>query len=377
MRSTSILNRSGQHSPDGWYHIEKTGSHPGVDATGRKVLQICDLQSVNNRVAAFQADNADYAASHPGEPFPGMLVDREHFSHDASKETAADGWLMDLQNRNGELCGRIQWTRRGKAATSPRSAPGGKEALAPEYKYFSTEFNSEDLESLGVVDGVLNVRPKRLSGLTLTNRPNNLGATPIANRSTLSPALGDSTPTQANTRMKSIATKLGLTPEASEKSIHDALDAILNSATTAKTLKAEVGVLTNRVTELLGEQIDLDIAAAGIVDQTAIATFKPVLAGMKNREERTNFLKLVRPQGDSGAASAAAADPSKAVGALTNRTTAKPPGSAATTPDAAATKASKDQAHAIQNRATAIMTATPGMSAMAAFTQAKREIDAA
>jgi phage I-like protein len=167
MRST-ILNRQFEHPTDGWYQIEVPGDHPNTDGA---VVQVIDGVAVDHIVTTFNREAADYRQKH-GVDFPGMLIDHEHFKHDADKETRAYGWLMELENRAGKPFGRIMWTATGKAATD-----GG------DYRFFSTEYDKEDLQVINRNTTPPQVRPLRLAGLTLTNDPNNKGGAPITNRS--------------------------------------------------------------------------------------------------------------------------------------------------------------------------------------------------
>lgn len=162
----TILNRDFEHPSDGWYHIEPMGDHPNRPAG---IVQVIDDTSVQSIVNRFNAE-----ADKPG--FPGMLIDHEHFKHDASKASVAYGWLMKVQNRWDGVYGQIRWTTTGKAAVD-----GG------DYRFFSTEYNGTDMQVLNHGKPA-RLRPLRLAGLTLTNDPNNKGSRPITNRRTHAPS---------------------------------------------------------------------------------------------------------------------------------------------------------------------------------------------
>ena len=166
MKAT-ILNREFQHPADGWYQIEVPGEHENK-AGG--VVQVIDGTAVASMVNRFNQEADEYSRKH-GSPFSGMLIDHEHFKHDTDKESRAYGWLMRLQNRGGIPFGKIVWTATGKAATD-----------GADYRFFSTEYDPQDLQVLNRGQKPLRVRPVRLSGLTLTNSPNNKGGKPITNR---------------------------------------------------------------------------------------------------------------------------------------------------------------------------------------------------
>jgi hypothetical protein len=149
-----------KHPEDGMYMIEPAGEH--LDREG-SVMQVIDSAAI-----ASIAENFNAAAQDPN--FSGMLIDHEHFKHDLQKETIAYGWLMSLQGRADGIYGQIRWTATGQAAVD-----GG------DYRFFSTEYDPADMEILS--DGEpRRARPLKLDGLTLTNAPNNKGASPITNR---------------------------------------------------------------------------------------------------------------------------------------------------------------------------------------------------
>lgn len=200
--SILILNRDATETPeDNWYQIEVSGDHPA----GKGQVQRIDdqaLQSICNLFAE--------VAKEPG--FAGILIDRDHLSHDMKNDTEAMGWLHEVEIRDGQLWGRVIWTDIGKTAILNR-----------RYKFFSTEYSPDAAEE--VAPGVL--RPLELLGLALTNRPNNKGGRPIANRAgdNQSPDHAGNHGNETN-NMKTIAEKLGLPAEATEEQILSALDAM-------------------------------------------------------------------------------------------------------------------------------------------------------
>jgi hypothetical protein len=227
----TILNRSNEVPADGWYQIEVTGEHPA----GENRVQVIDETALDAIVARFQKEKDE-----AGENFAGILVDRDHLSHDLENETAAMAWLKDLTVRDGQLYAQLELTSEGSAAVSGKV-----------YKFFSTEYSASDLEDLG--DG--RVRPLRLSGLALTNRPNNRGGKPISNRAD-QPSGGqtqDEIPTKS---MKTIAEKLGLPADADEATIVNAITALITKVEGLEkaTKEAEADAVMNR----MGERIPKD-----------------------------------------------------------------------------------------------------------------------
>ena len=92
-------------------------------------------------VAAFTAHKAD------------LPIDYEHAQDRlavSGKEAPAAGWINGMEIRNGEVWGRVAWTRRGKAAV-----------LSGEYRYLSPAF-------MHTPDGSVTA----IVGAGLVNRPN-------------------------------------------------------------------------------------------------------------------------------------------------------------------------------------------------------------
>lgn len=347
----TILNREFQHPADAWYQIEAKGSHPNRAAGVVQVIDDAAAQSIVNR---FNTDAQAGTLRHGHE----LLIDHEHFSDQADKESRAYGWLTALQNRADGIYGQIRWTKTGKEAVD-----GG------DYRFFSTEYDPSDLTALpspprtGRGQGEVSnrepahVRPTRLAGLTLTNMNNNRGQRPITNRAStpdprpetpdpIPPSPGtspeaQSTPTTKN-RMKSIAAELGLAPEAAEEAVLAEVRKLKNRADSVAGLTTERDTLKNRNTELEAEQVDGLLAAHGVKEEKVLNRLKPVLATMKNRADREAFLAecVAKPT------EAAPAKPAAHNGRVLNRGTAEPPA----TTTAPAPNAQAAVVRLIQNR---------------------------
>lgn len=126
---------------------------------------VIDSQAVVQIVNRFNADADAGELRHGSE----LLIDHEHFSCQPDKESLAYGWLTRLQGREDGIYGQVRWTAAGKAATDHG-----------EYRFFSTEYPLSDCKVLSNRKPTV-VRPLRLSGLSLTNMPNN-PVRPITNR---------------------------------------------------------------------------------------------------------------------------------------------------------------------------------------------------
>lgn len=218
MKNTRILNRAGKPPEDGWYDIEQQGIHDaGEWPDGRKRKQVLDEKAFAAILNRFASDKAD-----AGDHWAGMLVDADHLSHDLDKSTEAFAWAQELRVKDGVLQARLEPTDIGDSAIRNR-----------RYKFFSTEYEPEDLEDLG--DG--SVRPLRLGGLAFTNRPRKTGGKPILNRTGDKPG---GNPTPQNQTMKSIAEKLGLPADADEAAILAKIATIMSENESLKGKDAEV-----------------------------------------------------------------------------------------------------------------------------------------
>jgi len=329
--NATILNREFKHPADNWYQIEPKGEHPNRAA---KIVQVIDDTAVTSIVNRFNADAEAGNLSHGHE----MLIDHEHFKHQADKETIAYGWLQKLANRADGIYGQIRWSGTGQTSVD-----------AGDYRFFSTEYDPADLKVLN--DGkVKRVRPLKLDGLTLTNDPNNKRGKPITNRvtnplpaapadkccpdckcqliggqssalmtcpecktnfaSVSAPAASEQKNNQVINRMKNIANKLGLAAEASEEAILVEVTKLLNRVTELAPLADENATLKNRLTAIDGESVDTLLAAHGVTEEKVLNRLKPVIAALPAAERATalvdfGFKKL--EAGNGGRAQAPAA----------------------------------------------------------------------
>jgi len=158
---------------------------------------------------------------------------------------------MRGQPRSDGVYGQLKWTKTGKEAVD-----GG------DYRFFSSEYEPSDCVQL---DGK-RVRPLRLDGLTLTNKPSNKGGKPITSRSQeFRPAPAepaDVTKTKKNS-MKKIASRLALSDEASEEAILAEVSKHLSRADITpdalKALQTENATLKKTNEELSAVQVEQDL----------------------------------------------------------------------------------------------------------------------
>ena len=244
MKATNarILNRDfqGLLPKDNWFQIEVSGEHEaGEWPDGRPRKQVIDDAALTSILNRFRQEKAEAGAN-----FAGILVDKDHLSHDLENDTEAMAWLQDLRIKDGKLEGKLDPSDIGEAAILNR-----------RYKFFSTEYDPEDLEDLG--DG--RVRPLRLAGLAFTNRPRKTGGRPILNRTGDTQPGGNPKATN-HTTMKSIAEKLGLPADADEAAILAKVASIMAENTTLKGKEAETAADTimNRFGDRVPEAVRTD-----------------------------------------------------------------------------------------------------------------------
>jgi phage I-like protein len=349
--NTPILNRAFEHPADSWYQIEVPGEHVNAQSG---VVQVIDAQAVTSIVNRFNQEADAYETKH-GMPYPGMLIDHEHFKHDPKKESIAYGWLMRLDNRNNKPFGQIRWTNTGKPAID-----GG------DYRFFSSEYDPKDLQVLNRSAKTARVRPLRLDGLTLTNDPNNKGGAPITNRNTLADssesAVNQQQQNQRKDTMKSVATKLGLSAEANEDSILAEVTKLQNRVTTLEPLSEENTKLKNRVAQIDADAIDALLAERGVKDAKVLNRLRPVLQSCATREERLATLD------DFGFKVA------DTTTTTTTRVLNRGTGAAVEKKAQDTDQAARDRAAKVMNRAQAIMEKTPSLGLATATSMAASEI---
>jgi phage I-like protein len=337
---------------------------------------VIDVEAIGEIVNRFNADAEAGTLSHGSE----MLIDHEHFKHDSSKETIAYGWLQRLQNRSDGIYGQVRWSETGQ-----RAVDGG------DYRFFSTEYDPRDIEILNSAANanslLRRVRPVRLDGLTLTNDPNNKGSKPITNRSEnnqeptansqrefrrglepmfgLPSAAGREQNNERTKRMKSVATKLGLSADASEEAVLAEVTKITNRSEELQgqidPLNVRVKALETENATLLSEQIDADLAGRKVTDEKVINRVKPVLAKMSNRADRMGFLD------DLGFTGEETTDAGATEHQVLNRASGKAPG------EKAADGSEASKAEKIRNRASELQAISPRRSWDDCWAAASRE----
>ena len=302
---------------DGLYHLVPIGEFPHRPSG---VAQVIDETACAAMVRHFAEE-----ARQP--EFAGLLMDFDHFSHDPQKPSEAAGWVTRLEARPDGVWGEIRWSDTGLAAVQ-----GGR------YRFVSPVFDRADMQEVepsispirpfadSLSRPLRPLRPLRLARLALTNDPNLHGLTPLSNRllsepeSVLGgpalplglPAAGTAAdpvpkpnPKPKKDHMSTIATLLGLAPEASEDA-----------------LAAGIEQLKNRVTEL--EQHNRSLLEAEF--QTRFAQrVKPEVRAQIQEQFLANRAATILILEGVAAVSSPAPEPPLPDGSLYNRRQTHPP----------------------------------------------------
>ena len=314
-------------------HLVPRGEFPHAESGKLQVIDDTALSAIVNRFST--------ESKHPN--FAGLLIDQEHFSYDPGKSSASYGWIKEIQNRDDGLWGRVEWTSLGSDAIS-----GGV------YRFLSPTWLNRDVEDLGGN----RIRPLRLDTAGLTNVPNLKGMVPFTNRAGYTGS--DQPETQ---HMKSIASALGLSTDASEESILAAVTKLQKDLADAK---AANSTITNRVTAL-----ETDLTAVkttntkllGDIVEQDLEKYKNRFAAEKrdhwksaliaNRDSALELLASVtEPKSNGGTPGASDTTAVASDGkAMHNRSSTNPP-----TPTDEARKKADARAKKIANRANEIAT---------------------
>jgi len=185
---------------DGWFQIAKVGDWYH---TASGLTQIVDALSVTSIVDAFKRDASQ-------ENFPGLLVDRDHFSHDSERPTEALCWITEMEGRGEGVWAKGRWTSLGSELTE-----GGV------YRLISPVFSDfEHIEGEGC-----RARPRKITRVALTNDPNCKGMVPVSNRADGGTTRGDASNAAGATTMNyrdKLCRALGLPTTASDEEIEGA-----------------------------------------------------------------------------------------------------------------------------------------------------------
>jgi phage I-like protein len=209
---------------DGWFHLAPRGAFAGTDdLNGEAVTQLLDD-------AAFDAIVADFNRQAAAPNFSGILIDYDHFSKFADKATVAAGWITELQVREDGLWFRCRWSDTGESNLKSGC-----------YRFISPVFGGDYTDKT-------TARPMKLLRAGLTNDPNFKTLRPLSNRAGIVQE-----PERKEPTMKKLLALLGLSPEASEETAVEKVQALIAGS-------AQVAELENRATKAEGELSTLKAA---------------------------------------------------------------------------------------------------------------------
>jgi len=228
-RSTTDKRGKFELPADGFVMLVPRGEAPNVlddgSDKGKRIIQVVDDSALDQIMHKL--------LNRGGE----MLIDDEHFSHDPTKGTDANGWQPleqdTLQKRGDGLYGDPRWSTMGLD-----NVEGGKK------RFISPEFDAATIEPLGGK----RFRVTDLVGLALTNRPGfRRLQKPLTNRDADD---GIDTATTNTMHKALLAAHLGITETELEKldegTLKNRLSGIKDKATEADGLKTELDTIKNR-----------------------------------------------------------------------------------------------------------------------------------
>jgi len=232
-----------------WVHIAPKGEFPGTisipagyDVPGFGVVD--QASEVEGTTVLGDAQLEAIAQRFDGD----ILIDYEHFSHDADKSTEAAGWGQGI---------RYTAARDGLELETDWAAPARAQVIDKVYRYISPEFSGP----VRYEDDTFKFYPSALTGAGLTNRPKLTTLRPVSvNRNTQ-----PTTPPTMNHKAE-LLKRLGLPDTASDAEIQAALakDGPKETSST-KCRDTEIDTLKAENKALRDEAITLDLERFGDV----------------------------------------------------------------------------------------------------------------
>lgn len=348
-KALTVTNREFKLPEDGYIQIVSLEEAPiGLEVTehltgqrDQPAIQVLDREAIDSMAATFKGE---------------VLVDYEHFSHDGDKETKAAGWIQNVQAREDGLYAQIRWSQSGKAALE-----GG------DYRFISPEFPVEYLENLGGN----RYRATVMNGAGLTNRPGLKKIKPLSNRggmsSTSSHAQQQQTEKTDMEHKAILCTLLGLAATATDESIRNRVTEFQDQQRAKDAQLNELESIKNREKGLLEQLADRDLEKYSGVIKDRDQVREQLITNRESTLALLDNLELGNTQTKEN--QEAAQQPGKTI---FNRSTAKGPENVINKANADADK----EAAFVANRASELITATPGMSLSDAYRRAQNEYNA-
>lgn len=293
--SCELLNRAFEVPSDGWYQIVPLGTWPVLDTLGgtsKEIQQVIDARSIKALAEGFSGE---------------LLIDYEHFAHNPDKETRAAGWITGVQERQDGLYAQIRWSTQGEA-----DVKGGA------YRFISPEFDQVSPMPGNPVGSLPLMRPVRLSGAALTNKPNLTTLRPLSNRSADGSGQNTTTNTKTMDYKALILKVLGLPATATDQEIQAAADKL--GDTSAPEMAQEVEAMNRDLKTAREALADRDLEGVALDDETK-ATVREALVA--NRAKGLKIVEALRktqqPEPQAALFNRAKAQPPKASESLAAR----------------------------------------------------------
>jgi len=207
--------------PYGRYSAQGAG---GLDKKAKDAEFVFDEETAKNIIAAFHVDRA----AHPD--WPGILVDREHFSEDPEKKSDAMAWATDIRlAEDGSIWTKWTFTPEGEHLWYSKT-------LVSRSPCFTCDLSKDGKE----------LRPTRLVSIGMTNSPHFKDLSALASardvkrcglRVEQSPTHNPQPSThnpKGEIQMEKILAALGLNPEATEDEALGAIQALKDKASAAE-----------------------------------------------------------------------------------------------------------------------------------------------
>lgn len=285
-------SKDGKFDPphDGWVQILQHGDFPN-EAAG--IVQHVDDEAFNRIVANFREDKR-------APNWPGMLVDKDHFSHQGDKPSEAAAWIDDLDVRPDGL-----WAHWRLTDTGLKAVTGG------DYRLLSPVLSG--FERYDGAPSEKHLRPTRLgaangAAVALTNDPNIKNMAPVSNRKAAGAVSKPQTQERNMNHTEMLKGVLGVAADATDELIDKAYKALqddvaaMNRARKAEeeeARKAEentVEALNRRIEELEVQLADQEASRFDALvgdDEQAREALRAL--AVANRGALSTVMKAIKP----------------------------------------------------------------------------------
>jgi phage I-like protein len=284
---------------DGWWQISSKGEHPGRFSDGpmigERIVQVIDDAAIASIVATFNAERDAYAAE--GKEFPGMLVDFDHFSHDASKSSKAGCWIFEMEARPDGVWARGKWTGEGMEAVTNGDFRFASAVLCGFAHLERDKFRPSKVERVALTN---DPNDKGLNPITVPNRNNEQGKTTMNHKALLARLLG--LPETADDAAMEASVGTFTTAHRDIPGVLATLTGVQNRLTATA---SELDTTKNRVTKLTEEVVDNDLKNYAGVIENADAIKTALLA---NRDGTIAILKGLKKPAEGKAPDKSALD---------------------------------------------------------------------